>query len=81
MKHDCETCEVKKACPVEVEPGSLLCLINLQYCGKTHAEAETESLSCDGCQHEEKQANEMPCCNCIRFPKADHYVPEDNGED
>lgn len=36
-----------------------------------------ETLSCDGCRYETQQANEMPCCNCIRFLKADHYEPED----
>ena len=81
MTPDCNTCKAKTSCPVEVLPGSMICLVSLSNSGKTHADAETERLSCDGCQHEAKQANEMPCCNCIRFPKADHYVPEDTGED
>lgn len=83
MKPDCGSCRAKNTCSAVVDPGSLMCRINRAQAGGTHAEAmphitpTPEILSCDGCQHETKQANQMPCCNCIRCPKADHYEPED----
>lgn len=77
MKTDCATCQARAGCSVEVVPGSFICLFNQQYDGKTHADCMAKPLSCDGCRNETKQVNEMPCCNCIRCPKADHYEPED----
>lgn len=84
MKTDCGDCKAKHVCPSFVDPGSLLCGINRAQAAGTHADAmphiipnPEETLSCDGCRYETKQVNEMPCCNCIRCPKADHYEPED----